>query len=437
MLLLRAKSQIHPLQIGDKVPDLKIVNIVNADSSSFNLSHFKGKGVIIDFWGTWCGSCVEALPNVLALQKKFRNDLQIITVSEEKRETVKKFFASGPYKNTQTLNAAAGNAILRQYFPHQYVPHEIWIGKDGKLKAVTGADEVNETSIKKFIKDTSINLHTDIIHWLAPTDNDRELGKILNGDIPNVKEQSFFTGYIRGQANTCTASPEALKRLKLQSPSQYQQIPGKYQLQYQYIYVKNVSPVVLYKVAYGYPAYAKFYPNSRIIYEFKDSLNYELFHKKHKANDTDLVCYRLQLLLPDSIRIYKRMQTDIDDYFRIRAKIEKREMQCYTIRVIDSTRLGSNGRVPSSNSSLLFYKCTNMPLSDFADELSSYNEGHDVGDKKAYIIINDTNWNKNVDLDIQGPFNDLKMLKKNLNKYGLDLILEKRMVDMLVLRDMH
>jgi thiol-disulfide isomerase/thioredoxin len=57
---------------------------------------FAGKVVILNFWATWCGPCRAEIPDLVALQEKYRDQLQIIGISEDESppETVKRFAAS-------------------------------------------------------------------------------------------------------------------------------------------------------------------------------------------------------------------------------------------------------------------------------------------------------------------------------------------------------
>ena len=48
-----------------------------------SLADWKGKVVILNFWATWCPSCREEIPALIALQAKYHNQLQVIGISED------------------------------------------------------------------------------------------------------------------------------------------------------------------------------------------------------------------------------------------------------------------------------------------------------------------------------------------------------------------
>jgi thiol-disulfide isomerase/thioredoxin len=66
------------------------------DDREVSLDHFRGKVTIVNFWATWCPPCRAEIPDLIALQEKYRDHLQIIGISEDEDgpEVVKKYAAA-------------------------------------------------------------------------------------------------------------------------------------------------------------------------------------------------------------------------------------------------------------------------------------------------------------------------------------------------------
>jgi len=71
---------------GDKAPDFSLKSV---DGKTVKLSDYKGKVVIIDFWATWCGPCRRGIPDLVSIQKEFKDDLVIIGISLDAEKTIK------------------------------------------------------------------------------------------------------------------------------------------------------------------------------------------------------------------------------------------------------------------------------------------------------------------------------------------------------------
>lgn len=71
--------------LGDKTKDLQV-------------SDLKGKVVILDFWATWCGPCRQAMPHLVEMQQKYRDQgLVVVAVSDEDRDTISAFVKKTGY----------------------------------------------------------------------------------------------------------------------------------------------------------------------------------------------------------------------------------------------------------------------------------------------------------------------------------------------------
>jgi thiol-disulfide isomerase/thioredoxin len=59
----------------DPAPDFKLKEF---SGKELTLEESRGKVVLLNFWATWCGPCREEIPELIALQNRYKDRLQII-----------------------------------------------------------------------------------------------------------------------------------------------------------------------------------------------------------------------------------------------------------------------------------------------------------------------------------------------------------------------
>ena len=157
-------SNVQQLGIGDKVPDLTFSNLVNYTSPVAKLSAFSGKLVILDFWATWCGTCLKKIPLLDSAQKKFGNRLQILLVSNEggnprDEDKVKAFLEKRQVAGRGSFSLPATtvqNPLLLQLFPHTFIPHYVWISPQGRVFAITSFREMTLANIEAMLNGCAV-----------------------------------------------------------------------------------------------------------------------------------------------------------------------------------------------------------------------------------------------------------------------------------------
>src|SRR5262245_7999729 len=102
------------------------------DGASVSSAAWKGKVVIVNFWATWCPPCRAEIPDLVALQTKYRDSLQIVGVSEDEAppEEVKRFAAEHRINYPIVMT----NKELQRLFPGvQALPTSFIINREGQL----------------------------------------------------------------------------------------------------------------------------------------------------------------------------------------------------------------------------------------------------------------------------------------------------------------
>lgn len=75
--------------INSLPPDFQFKNVRTGEYLS--LSKFQGQVVLINFWGTYCGPCVEEMPDLKKIQEDFNDSLTVISLSDEPDEKIISF----------------------------------------------------------------------------------------------------------------------------------------------------------------------------------------------------------------------------------------------------------------------------------------------------------------------------------------------------------
>jgi peroxiredoxin len=132
-------SAVAPLHAAPAVPASALASapawkLKDVDGKPVELSQFKGKVVILDFWATWCPPCRTEIPGYIALQKKYADDGLVVigvSVDTDGPGPVKKFMKDFGFNYMVVM---ADDSIQDAYGPIQGYPTTFIIDRDGHIR---------------------------------------------------------------------------------------------------------------------------------------------------------------------------------------------------------------------------------------------------------------------------------------------------------------
>lgn len=135
-------TDVMMVRTGSNAPDFSYATF-NGDAVS--LKGMRGKYVLLDFWETWCGYCILALPKITAMYNQYHSKgLEIIGLTTENEKQVARIIAANqlPY-----IHAIADKSVLKNYTVSGR-PAYVLIDKEGKIIATRWEE------IEKFLDTT-------------------------------------------------------------------------------------------------------------------------------------------------------------------------------------------------------------------------------------------------------------------------------------------
>jgi peroxiredoxin len=100
----------------------------------FDLARNKGKVVVLDFWATWCGPCMQSMPQVDRVVREFRErkqDVQLIAVNlQEPAGQIKPVLERHKLDLTVALDR---DGIIADKYGATAIPQTVIVGRDGSV----------------------------------------------------------------------------------------------------------------------------------------------------------------------------------------------------------------------------------------------------------------------------------------------------------------
>ncbi len=122
-------------------------------SQPFDMNQYRGKVLFVDFWASWCTSCMKSFPFLNSLDSELRDDgLQIVGINlDEDRESAKEFLVRRPANFT--LAADATGQCPRD-FGVVAMPSSFIVDREGRIRHVLVGFRAGETGeIRRMVEE--------------------------------------------------------------------------------------------------------------------------------------------------------------------------------------------------------------------------------------------------------------------------------------------
>lgn len=402
------------LSVGDQVPDITIGNVINHNSSTVNITDYRGKLLILDFWATWCSPCLAMFPKSDSLNKVFAGKAFILPVTYQPKDEVMKLWSRSKRLQNISMPMVTDDVILHEMFPHAQLPHYVWIDKNGKVIAITGHHEVNEMNIRKMLMDAPLML--TVKHENKTKEYDRNLPMLFQPmgiDPSDVQFQSLLTGYIedvKSRMDVIRDDHNAVKRITLS------------------------NAWIQWLLAIAWSDDSRYFTRNRIVLEVKDPSKL-ISNEEGPAFDRWLKnnSWSYELVLPPhlSAKAFEIMRSDMERLFpQYVSRIETQKRKALVlIRTSDKDKIRSKGGTPSTTNDQFGLHLTNVSIKSLHAQLNFYLQ------HLTTPIVDQTAYSYPVDMVLQVEITDMKQLRAALQQYDLDLVEKETEVEMLVIRD--
>ena len=128
------------------------------DGTKFRLKDHADKIIVLDFWATWCGPCVAALPDYIAATSRF-DSTQVIFVAvnqQESSDQIRSFLAE---RDLSPIVALDRDGAIGTSFKVTGIPHTVILGKGNVIEDVhvgyqQGGGESMQVAIQQLLDGT-------------------------------------------------------------------------------------------------------------------------------------------------------------------------------------------------------------------------------------------------------------------------------------------
>lgn len=155
-----AQGNSQPVVINSVLPDFEAQSL---SGEKIRISEFAGKIVVVNFWASWCGPCVEEMPSLIKLVKLFPQQIELIAISgDSTREDIDSFLKSFPELQTLPnihLVWDESKSLSQRYQIYRLPESVLLDGQRKVVKKISGSIDWASSDAVEYIKDLAAHHH--------------------------------------------------------------------------------------------------------------------------------------------------------------------------------------------------------------------------------------------------------------------------------------
>lgn len=143
-LLAGTAAAVEAPDARTPVPEFSLDDL---DGDEVSLSDFQGKVVVISFWATWCGPCLQELPHMQIIANENADDVVVLAITTDGPDTLSEV-RNIVRRNRWTMPILLDQdgSVMAQLNPRGTQPFTMFIDRNGNLadshEGYSSGDEV-------------------------------------------------------------------------------------------------------------------------------------------------------------------------------------------------------------------------------------------------------------------------------------------------------
>lgn len=142
-----------PLAVGDPAPPLSVEAWSQLPGGvdpqgGYDWEALRGTTVVVEFWATWCGPCIAAIPHMNDLAEQFEGEVVFISVTDEPEEKTLALREKRPMRSVLGFDT---DKSMHKAYEVRAIPKTIVVDKEGRIASITHPNRLSAETLRGYI----------------------------------------------------------------------------------------------------------------------------------------------------------------------------------------------------------------------------------------------------------------------------------------------